>query len=71
MQEVEVFCRSEDSYPQKPVGFIWEKDRLEILTILNQARQPDGLQFRVKTTGDRIFKLYYQEEAGRWLCQEE
>jgi hypothetical protein len=71
MQEVKVICRSEDSYPQKPVGLIWEHDRLEIQTILSRSRLPDGLQFRVKTTGDRIFKLYYQEETDRWLCQEE
>jgi hypothetical protein len=71
MQEVKVICRSEDSYPQKPVGLIWESERLPIMTILSRSRLPDELQFRVKTTGDRIFELYYQEETDRWLCQEE
>jgi hypothetical protein len=41
------------------------------MTILSRSRLPDELQFRVKTTGDRIFELYYQEETDRWLCQEE
>jgi hypothetical protein len=71
MREVIVFCRSEDSYPQKPVALIWDGVRLEVETIFSRSRMPDGMQFKVKATGDRSFKLYYQEENDRWLGQEE
>ena len=71
MQEVEVSCRSEDSYPQQPIRMAWDNKILEIATIISRSRLPDGQVFRVKTNGDRIFKLYYQEEKDLWSGQEE
>jgi len=71
MQEVKVTCRSEDSYPQLPVRLVWDEEIMQVTTILSRSRLPDGLVFRVKTNGDRIFKLYYQEEKDLWSGQEE
>ena len=71
MQEIAVFCRSEDSFPQQPVRLEWDGEIFDIITIISRSRLPDGLVFRVKTNGDRIFKLYYQEEKDLWSGQEE
>ena len=71
MQEINVVCRSDDSYPQRPVAFDWEDEKLEIKSIISRSRLPDGLIFRVITNKERIFKLYYQEEKSLWSGQEE
>lgn len=71
MQEINVDCRSDDSYPQRPVAFDWENEKLEVKSIISRSRLPDGLIFRVITNKERVFKLYYQEEKALWSGQEE
>ena len=66
MQEVIVQCRSEFSYPQEPTRFYWQGQWLEIERILNRWRSPQELGFRVMTTTQTVFELYYQESNDIW-----
>jgi len=62
-----VECRSESSYPEKPVAFIWEGTRHKVNDILSRSRDPQGISFRVRTTERLVFELIYATAADMWL----
>jgi len=62
-----VECRSESSYPEKPVAFIWEGTRHNVETILSRSRNPQGISFRVRTTDGLVFELGYSNATDAWL----
>lgn len=62
-----VECRSESSYPEKPVAFIWEGTRHNVEGILSRSRNPQGISFRVRTTDGLVFELEYSNATDAWL----
>jgi hypothetical protein len=64
-----VECRSESGYPEKPVALVWENTRREVETILSQWRDPQGMHFRVRTTGGLVFELTYAIANDAWLIK--
>jgi hypothetical protein len=62
-----VECRSESSYPEKPVAFIWEGIRHDVEAILSRSRNPRGISFRVRTTDGLVFELEYGNATDAWL----
>jgi len=64
-----VECRSESSYPGKPVALTWEGARREVDSILNQWRSPGGIHFRVRTTDGLVFELTYLSATDEWLIK--
>lgn len=64
-----VECRSESSYPEKPVALTWEGARREVDTILDRWRDPQGIHFRVRTTDGLIFELVYTTATDVWLIK--
>jgi hypothetical protein len=61
-----VECRSESSYPEKPVAFNWEGTRHNVDAILSRSRDPQGISFRVRTTGGLFFELVYTTAVDGW-----
>jgi hypothetical protein len=61
-----VECRSESSYPDKPVALTWEHTRREVQTILSRSRSPQGIGFRVRTTDELVFELDYIIATDAW-----
>jgi hypothetical protein len=61
-----VECRSESSYPDKPVRLTWEGTRYEVETILSRSREPQGYHFRVRTTDELVFELDYIIATDAW-----
>lgn len=61
-----VECRSESSYPDKPVRLTWEGTRHEVDVILSRSRNPRGISFRVRTTGGLVFDLEYTLATDAW-----
>jgi hypothetical protein len=61
-----VECRSESSYPEKPVALTWEGMRREVDAILSRSRDPQGYRFRVRTTDSLVFDLEYTLATDAW-----
>jgi hypothetical protein len=61
-----VECRSESSYPEKPVALTWEGTRREVDAILSRSRDPQGHRFRVRTTDSLVFDLEYTLATDAW-----
>ena len=61
-----VECRSEYEYAQRPLALIWEGERLEIISIINSQRAPEGKRVRVQTIDENIFDLTYSELDDNW-----
>ena len=62
-----VECRSESSYPEKPVALTWDGTRREVDAILSRSRSPQGISFRVRTTDGLVFELDYVIATDEWL----
>jgi hypothetical protein len=65
-----VFCRSDSSYAERPVGLIWEGQRLDIQAVLDRWRTPEGKWFRVMTDDNQIFELFYHERWNEWSIRQ-
>jgi hypothetical protein len=66
---VNVECRSETAYAEKPVALVWEGERLEVAGILSRWRTPGQIHFRVRVTDRRLFELTYDEATDEWHIQ--
>jgi hypothetical protein len=65
--EDSVECRSESSYPEKPVALTWEGTRHEVETITDRWNSPQGNHFRVRTDDGLVFELVYMTATDAWL----
>ena len=64
MEKVE--CLSSASYPDRPLAFTWEGQRLEVMAVLSRQRTPQDHWFRVCTADGRTFDLVYNEAGLAW-----
>jgi hypothetical protein len=63
----DVECYAGSAYPERPKAFQWEGQRYEVLEILNQRREPDGIGFLVRCKPDeRRFDLFYSSVEDQW-----
>lgn len=68
-KKASVTCHSSATYAERPVSFEWGGKRLEIDAILSRWRTQFGRGFRVRTTDDRQFTLFYDEGEDDWLIE--
>lgn len=66
---VVVECYSGSTYPERPVAFYKDSERLIIKNIVSEWRTPVGKHFRVKTIDGHIFELVYDEARDEWQIQ--
>lgn len=64
--KVQVECHSGHIYPERPVALKFENERLEILEIISEWREPSGRHFRVRLSGEREIELAYDENNDEW-----
>ncbi|MEA4908755.1 MAG: hypothetical protein GYA17_10100 [Chloroflexi bacterium] len=64
-----VECRSEHTYPQRPVALYWGGERYPVIAIERQWRDPQGPAFRVRTAGEQSFDLIYLEAVDEWRIE--
>jgi hypothetical protein len=62
----QVECHSGFTYAERPVALFWEGERLEVETIEEQWRIPEGVRFRVRCGDGRHFELLYDEMKDDW-----
>ena len=61
-----VECHSGYEYAERPTALRWEGQRLEIVEIQDQWRIPGAHCFRVRTSDERTFELFYGELYDEW-----
>jgi len=61
-----VECHSGFAYAERPTALHWQGDRLEVEAIESRWRIPGGRCFRVRTTDQRVFELFYGELYDEW-----
>ena len=61
-----VECRSDFTYPQRPIVVHWGEQRLEVDHILGMWKLPAGQQFLVSTSDRHTFNLFYNETQDTW-----
>jgi hypothetical protein len=67
--EDSVECRSDTSYPERPVALTWQGTRREVDSILDRWRSPQGIHFRVRTIDRLVFELVYITASDVWLVK--
>jgi len=61
-----VECRSDSTYPERPIAVIWNGLHREIAHILSRSRTPEGLHFRIQTNDGLTLDLFYDVAADKW-----
>ncbi len=63
---VQVWCRSESRYAERPTAFALEGERIAVARILAQWREPSGPVFRVLGDDGSVYVLEYHEALAVW-----
>jgi hypothetical protein len=61
-----VECRSGFAYAERPIALTWDRQRLEVESILASWRTPGERRFRVRTRDLRTFELAWREADDEW-----
>ncbi len=61
MPEPPVECYAGARYPERPLAFHWQGERLTVAEVERQWRTPTELVFHVRTIDGRRFALTYRE----------
>ncbi len=69
-ETVQVECRAEYAYPQRPVSIRWEGTRMEVAEVLREWRTPEGKHYHVRLRGGRELLLAYREDCHCWQVRE-
>ena len=65
-----VECYAGHTYPQRPLAFWWQGQRLVVAAVHSEARLPSGRRFLVETTGEQIFEINYNQLADTWTVRD-
>jgi hypothetical protein len=71
MMQLNVRCYSGHTYAQEPRSFIWGGEEYEVEEIVKAWREPEERHFLVKTGGNKLFQLCYNDVKGRWSLKED
>jgi len=71
MFPVQVECRSDSEYAERPRAVYWRGEHLEVVEIISRWRTPQGKWFKVRaqkslSKEDQIFDLFYNEANDGW-----
>jgi hypothetical protein len=66
-----VRCYAGVSYPERPVGFEWEGQWLEVIEVQDQLRTPEGLRFGVLAEDGRSYRLAWDAKTDEWAIMPE
>ena len=66
----QVECYAGHEYPQRPVAFWWQGQRLVVAAVRSEARLPDGKRFVVETTGEQVFEINYNQARDTWTVRD-
>ncbi len=70
LNNLEVNCYSGHTYAERPKSFRWEGIEYEVEEIEKAWVEPGKRYFRVRTGGNKLFRLCYNETERRWSLTE-
>ena len=65
-----VECRSDSTYAERPVAFIWQGSSQEVTEVTRRWRSPGVRGFQVLTPDSGAFELLYDEVHDAWSIRE-
>jgi len=66
MDNLKVNCYSGHTYAERPRSFLWEGIEYEVEEIEKSWQEPGKRYFKVRTRGDKLFQLCYDETEKQW-----
>ena len=66
MNNLEVKCYSGHTYAEEPRSFEWGGVEYEVAKIEKAWVEPGERHFQVRTGGNKLFQLCYNETDDRW-----
>lgn len=70
MNNLRVSCYSGHIYAERPQSFRWQDTEYEVEEIEKAWQEPGERHFRVRTAGNKLFQLCYNEARDRWSLKE-
>ena len=67
---VPVQCYSGYTYAERPDSFLWQGELHRVQGIEKEWQEPGERHFRVRTEGNKLFELCYNESKDEWLLKE-
>ncbi len=68
--ELKVNCYSGHTYAERPKSFLWQGVEYEVEEIEKEWLEPGEKYFQVRTGGNKLFRLCYNEIEKRWSLTE-
>lgn len=69
-ETLEVKCYLGHTYAERPQSFTWKGKEYKVLEIEKEWQEPGERHFKVRTGGNKLFKLCYNEKYSRWSLTE-
>ncbi len=70
MNNLEVTCYSGHTYAEEPRSFRWQGEEYQVEEIEKAWQEPGERHFQVRTGGNKLFQLCYNEAKQRWQITE-
>ncbi len=70
MKGIQVRCYSGRTYADRPVSFTFENVIYKVERVEGEWQAPGARCFRVRTEGNRLFELCYNERQDEWSLSE-
>jgi len=66
LDKLKVNCYSGHTYAERPKSFLWQGIGYEVEEIEKAWQEPDGKHFQVRTKGNKLFQLCYNDIEKEW-----
>ena len=70
LDNLKVNCYSGHTYAEEPRSFVWEGIEYEVEEIERAWQEPGERYFHVRTRGNKLFRLCYNESERQWSLTE-
>jgi len=70
LDNLQVNCYSGYTYAERPKSFLWEGVEYDIEEIEKEWLEPGERHFQVRTGGNKLFQLCYNEIYNQWSLTE-
>ena len=70
MNNLKVNCYAGHTYAERPRSFLWEGKEYEVEEIEKSWQEPEKRCFQVRTRGNKLFQLCYNEGENQWSLVE-
>ena len=66
MDKLKVNCYSGHTYAERPKSFLWQGIAYEVVEIERAWQEPGEKHFQVRTKGNKLFQLCYNDVEKEW-----